>query len=51
MPTLTRLIIRFAALAAIIYGAAYWLAHTVEPNQAEIIINIPAEQLQPQQPQ
>lgn len=48
MPTLTRLIIRLAGLGAIIYGTAYWLAETVEPKQAEIIIPIPAEQLQPQ---
>lgn len=51
MPTLTRLVLTLAGIGGILYGAAYWLAETVEPNQTEIIIPLPNTQLQPQKAQ
>lgn len=47
MPTLTRLIIFLALVAAVVYGAMYALANFVEPDMREITVEIPASKLKP----
>ncbi|NKB78395.1 hypothetical protein HED49_01250 [Ochrobactrum daejeonense] len=47
MPTLTRLVIFLALVAAVIYGAMYALANFVEPDMREITVEIPASKLKP----
>ena len=47
MPTLTRLVLFVALVAAIIYGAMYALANFVEPDIREITVEIPASKLKP----
>jgi len=47
MPTLTRLALFLALVAAIVYGAMYALANFVEPDVREITVEIPASKLKP----
>ncbi len=47
MPTLTRLVLFLALVAAIVYGAMYALANFVEPDTREITVDIPASKLKP----
>lgn len=47
MPTLTRLVLFIALVAAIVYGAMYALANFVEPDIREITVEIPASKLKP----
>ncbi|ERI12912.1 hypothetical protein F9K88_12130 [Brucella intermedia] len=47
MPTLTRLVLFLALVAAIVYGAMYALANFVEPDTREITVEIPASKLKP----
>jgi len=46
MPTLTRLVLIIAGIAGIVYGSAYWLAESTEPNKTEIIIPVTADKFQ-----
>ena len=50
MPTLTRLIGWIALLVAACFGVLVALATLVEPNQAEMTIRIPANQINPPAP-
>ena len=50
MPTLTRLIGWIALLVAACFGVLVALATMVEPNQAEMTIRIPANQINPPAP-
>jgi hypothetical protein len=50
MPTLTRLIGWIALLAGIGFGVLVALATLVQPNQAEMTIRIPANQINPPAP-
>jgi len=45
MPTLIRLLVYLAVIAALGYGAIFALATFVEPRQKEIVVDIPPEQL------
>jgi hypothetical protein len=45
MPTLIRLLVYLAVIAALGYGAMFALATFVEPRQKEIIVDIPPETL------
>jgi hypothetical protein len=45
MPTLIRLLVYLAVIAALGYGAMFALATFVEPRQKEIIVDIPPEKL------
>nr|WP_029929639.1 hypothetical protein [Ochrobactrum sp. UNC390CL2Tsu3S39] len=47
MPTLTRLVLFLALVAAVVYGAMYTLANFVEPDTREIAVEIPASKLKP----
>lgn len=47
MPTLTRLVLVLALIAAAIYGIMLALVTYVEPVQTDIIIKIPAKDLKP----
>ena len=47
MPTLTRLIMLLALVAAALYGAMFALANFVEPGTREITVEIPASKLHP----
>ncbi|MFQ0813680.1 hypothetical protein AVM02_07360 [Brucella anthropi] len=47
MPTLTRLVLFLALVAAIVYGAMYALATFVKPDTREITVDIPASKLKP----
>lgn len=47
MPTLTRLVLFIALVAAIVYGAMYALANFVKPDTREITVDIPASKLKP----
>ncbi|WP_139974758.1 hypothetical protein [Ochrobactrum sp. CGA5] len=47
MPTLTRLVLFVALIAAVVYGAMYALANFVEPDKREITVHIPASKLKP----
>ena len=47
MPTLTRLVLFLALVAAVVYGAMYALANFVEPDTREITVEIPASKLKP----
>lgn len=47
MPTLTRLIVILAAIAALTYGAMLALATFVEPVTRETSVEIPAARLKP----
>lgn len=43
MPTLARLIMVLATIAVVVYGAAYLLAHYLEPQPRTITITVPQE--------
>lgn len=45
MPTLTRLLVFVAFVAAIVYGAMFALAGFVRPTTHEITVDIPASKL------
>ncbi|MFS2325528.1 MULTISPECIES: recombinase [Brucella] len=45
MPTLTRILLLLAVIAAIIYGAMFSLATFVKPTTHEITIEIPSSKL------
>lgn len=45
MPTLTRILLLLAVIAAIIYGAMFSLASFVKPVTHEITIEIPSSKL------
>ncbi len=45
MPTLTRLILILAVIAACIYGAMLALVRTVTPVTSEIIVRVPAHKM------
>jgi len=45
MPTLTRILLLLAVIAAIIYGAMFSLASFVKPTTHEITIEIPSSKL------
>lgn len=45
MPTLTRILLLLAMIAAIIYGAMFSLASFVKPTTHEITIEIPSSKL------
>lgn len=47
MPTLTRLVLVLALIAAAIYGIMLALVTYVEPVQTDITIKIPAKDLKP----
>lgn len=47
MPTLTRMVLVLALIAAAIYGTMLALVAFVDPVQTEIIIKIPAKDLNP----
>lgn len=47
MPTLTRLVVILALIAAAIYGIMLALVTYVEPVQTNVIIKIPAKDLKP----
>lgn len=47
MPTLTRLIIVFLVIGVAIYGSMLALVTWVTPVTADLVIDIPAEQLKP----
>jgi phage shock protein PspC (stress-responsive transcriptional regulator) len=47
MPTLVRLLVILAILAALGFGAMYALATLVEPKQGEMTIRVPADKLNP----
>ena len=51
MPTLFRLLVFVALVAAAVYGAMYALAHFVEPRRTEMTIEIAPERFtQPDAP-
>ena len=50
MPTVVRLIIILAVLAALVGGAMFYLANYVGPHTREIHVPIPPERLQPATP-
>ncbi|MEN5277872.1 hypothetical protein ABE527_13065 [Brucella sp. TWI432] len=45
MPTLTRILLLLAVLAAIVYGAMFSLANFVKPTTHEITVEIPSSKL------
>ncbi|HWT62088.1 hypothetical protein CQ052_10720 [Ochrobactrum sp. MYb15] len=45
MPTLTRILVLLAVIAAIVYGAMFSLANFVKPVTHEITVEIPASKL------
>jgi len=45
MPTLIRLLVVLAVIAALAFAAMFALATFVEPRQKEIIVDIPPEKL------
>ncbi len=45
MPTLTRILVLLAVIAAIVYGAMFSLANLVKPVTHEITVEIPASKL------
>lgn len=45
MPTLTRILVLLAVIAAIVYGAMFLAANFVQPVKHEITIEIPASKL------
>lgn len=47
MPTLSRLVLTLAALAAIAYGVMLALVTFVEPTTGPVIVRIPTAKLQP----
>lgn len=48
MPTLTRLIVFLAAIAAVIYGAMFALATFVKPTPTDMVVEIPSSKLKPE---
>ncbi|MGH6761373.1 MAG: histidine kinase [Phyllobacterium sp.] len=51
MPTLTRLLFVLAVAALLIYGTMVALVTFVTPRQTEMTIRIPADRLNPPQPE
>ena len=50
MPTLVRLLVILAILAALGFGAMFALATFVEPRQSEMTIRVPTDKLNPAVP-
>ncbi len=50
MPTVVRLLVILAVLAALAGGAMFYLANYVGPHTGEIHVPIPPERLQPATP-
>lgn len=50
MPTLLRFMFFCASVAALIYGVMFALVVLVEPRERDVVVRIPSERVNPQQP-
>lgn len=50
MPTLFRFVFFCASVVALIYAAMFALVVLVEPRERDVVVRIPSERVNPQQP-
>lgn len=50
MPTLFRFMFFCASMIALVYGAMFALVVLVEPRERDVVVRIPSERVNPQQP-